>query len=553
MKKILLLTVLLATIALAQNFTFEGIPNPATVGQKYDITITATENTGNVKLYLVVGSDAKEFVIPTDTTFDGTSEVTFPLEFTYAGNGVKLRCVDPIDGDIGESDAFDINAGASSKWLIVAPGQTYAPGTPTGKTGTGSVTAGDSADYNVYVVDKWYNDKGGSDIPELETTDLFGHVPETANVGVNKIELRTAGSRTVTVKGGSYTQDVCNVIVNAGAVTQLQILAPDQVNLPGDDSTTANGPKKKAYPGTTGTPGKASVGSPYIVKIWAVDKCWNVVTSYGPYEVNVFESGNNTDLTSTTDDTIKSGKNDNVNVKFTTDSPTNIYAKDSNGKNTSYNTSVEVLAGIDSLTATLNPAIVPKDVHSTLHIEAYESAKPVALDYAYVELAEGPKESFHIEDSTKIVDGKWELTIVNGIAETEVWASAETTYVLKVTAGEQTRNVTLNVKDITGLTIAPNPWKYGAAGHNAINFSYKVEQAGAAEVMLLITDIYGNVVYKNIFTSGTPVQPGQQTISWDIKNGKGNSISSGMYQAVLKITLTNLSTEVLRKNLMVIW
>ncbi|MEA3310873.1 MAG: FlgD immunoglobulin-like domain containing protein, partial [candidate division WOR-3 bacterium] len=129
----------------------------------------------------------------------------------------------------------------------------------------------------------------------------------------------------------------------------------------------------------------------------------------------------------------------------------------------------------------------------------------------------------------------------------------ETTYTIRVTAGEQTKDLTLTIKELTELLVAPNPYKYGSPGHDEIKFMYKVAQAGAAEVLLLIADPYGNIVYKATYTSGEVVSPGQQEISWDGTNSKGNRIASGMYQAVVKITLTNLSTEVLKKNFMVIW
>ncbi|MQY71227.1 hypothetical protein GH141_04770, partial [bacterium] len=116
MKKVALMTVLLVSFVLAQKFTFEGIPNPATVGEKYTITITAHEGTGQANLRLVVAGQPKTFVRDTIINFGGTTTWTGPVEFTYAGSGVRLRCVDPNDGDVDDSDPFNTIPGPAAKW-----------------------------------------------------------------------------------------------------------------------------------------------------------------------------------------------------------------------------------------------------------------------------------------------------------------------------------------------------------------------------------------------------------------------------------------------------
>jgi len=540
MKKVALLTVLLVVAASAA-ITFPS-GEPSKVGVQVDVTITGS---GEAFLY-VISEGNQQWVYPTRVNLPYNNKI----EITRPGNGFRLLARGAQDDT---SEAFDVVVGDPNRWQILAPGEVPDSGLATstiGKHGSAAVTAGDPENYTISICDKWWNPVTGSQTPSLETTDPFGHLPATPVVGGNSIELRTAGSRYVKVYGGGLTlADSSKVTVNPGEATQLLLICPDQEPLQGDDSTTT----QKSYPGTKGSPQKATVGSSYAVKIRAVDKCWNLVSTYGPYAVDVFDAAKN-NLTATTADTIKQGKNDNVNVKFTTPSPgTDIYAEDGNGKKTAYNTNVEVLRGIDSLVVSLNPAIVPKDVHSILHIEAYQSGVKVVLGEAYVELISGPKESFHIKDSTDVVEDKWRLRILDGVAETEVWAEAETTYTIRVTAGEQTKDLTLTIKELTELLVAPNPFKYGSPGHDAIKFIYKVAQAGAAEVLLLIADPYGNIAYKATYTSGEVVSPGQQEISWDGTNSKGNKIASGMYQAVVKVTLTNLSTEVLKKNFMVIW
>lgn len=546
MKKILLLTVLLVAAASAAiTITFPD-GKPTTVGVPVRVVITAG-SAERVDLFVNPGNQtwacSTEVYLGDDFKYDGNVEITHP------GTGLTLYASKGAES--GESEPFDVVAGSAAKWLIIAPGETAAHGEadePDGKTGTGSVTAGDTADYNVYICDKWNNDVGGSDTPGFTSTDQFFRVKSAASP-TSEIELRTAkATQTITVSGGSLTSDFSNVKVNAGPAAKLITLDKGEEQVAGDTtSSLANYPGKKISDSTLAR--WAIQGVPYVVDVCAVDVCWNTVTTYSASEVNVWTGSDN--LTDSTANSIANGFANDVPVWFESSDITigiPIVAKDNAATPlTSYSTLVKVQPAITSVVVDLSPDTVPTGVHSQLTATAFIGQNRAGSGFKNtVKLIWGPAIYFHIEDDVIETNSEGEAT-------TEVWADSAGEYGIEVTAGTHSDTVVLYVQEKPGLSIYPNPFKYGAQGHDAVNFSYKVEQAGAAEVMLLITDIYGNVVYKNIFTSGTPVQPGQQTISWDIKNGKGNSISSGMYQAVLKITLTNLSTEVLRKNLMVIW
>lgn len=553
MKKILLLTVLFVAAASAA-ITF---PNgaPTTVGVQVDVSIPGT---GSANLYVISNEGNQYWVFP-------YQNVSLPysgkIEITHPGTGLKLLARGVADDS---SEAFDVVIGDANRWQILGPGETAVAGdarSTTGKTGTAQVTAGDADDYTVNICDKWWNVTTGSQTPVLSADDPFVGLPATPAVGTNSIELRIAtdnngGVKTKVTASGGLTQDVSNVSVLVNTVTQLLIVCPGELQLPGDDSTTAS----KAYPGKRGVPEDASMGSPYPVTVFAVDKCWNWVKNYtGTGEVTV-QGNTQGDITVTPKPTISGGKAD-VSVLFTASSTNgeNLSASEANGgKQTSYDTKVVVREGVTSIEYTLVPSMLQPNIKGTLSIFPMIGSAHVTADYPVaVERTTGTKEGFWIQDFYNESDSnntKLDVkTVTGGEAKVYVWASAESTYVLKVTSGGYDTTLTFGVKEISGLSIAPNPWKYGAQGHDKINFTYKVEQAGAAEVMLLITDIYGNIVYKNTYTSGTALEPGQQTISWNAVNSKGNRVASGMYQAVLKITLTNLSSEVLKKNLMVIW
>ncbi len=544
MKKILLLTVLLvAAASAAMTITFpEG--KPTTVGVPVRVVITAGSAS---EADLFVNPGTKTWVFETSVelknfTYDG------PIEITHPGTGLTLYA--SKGAEFGESEPFDVVAGPAEKWLLIAPGETHAAGEadePDGKTGTASVTAGDTADYGVHICDKWNNDVTGTDTPTFTSTDQFFRVISAA-VPTSKIELRTAGTKTVTVKGGSLSDDNSSVLVNVGPAAKLITKDSFEVLVPGDTtSSLASYPGKKMTDSTKAR--WATQGVPYVVNIYAVDNCWNTVTSYSASDVNVWTGSDN--LTDSSANSISGGVAPNVPVWFESSDITigiPIVAKDNAAAPlTSYSTLVKVQPAITSVVADLNPDTVPTGVHSKLTAIAFIGQNRAGSGFKIsVKLISGSAIYFHIEDD--VIE-----TNSDGEASTDVWADSAGVYDIEVTAGTHSDTVRLWVIEKPGLSIYPNPFKYGAPNHDAIKLNYKVDQAGAAEVMLLITDIYGNVVFKNIYTSGAAVEPGQQTIMWNGLNSKGNRVASGMYQAVLKITLTNLSSEVLKKNLMVIW
>ncbi|MBA7653474.1 hypothetical protein ES703_61323 [subsurface metagenome] len=302
---------------------------------------------------------------------------------------------------------------------------------------------------------------------------------------------------------------------------------------------------------------------PYKVNVHVVDTVWNTVTNYptgdsvlvtgGPAEplggFYAVEGGIAKDVEATFVIADADGKD--------------IYAVNKAGNlTTEYPTKVFVDEGVLFIEASFDKPIVPSNVSATLTAMAYlDSATTVGAGFPItVELVDGPAGGLYIKNPLKGDSSDTKLTIETistGEATAKVWAEAESTYTIRVTAGDQSQDLDLTVQELKKLLVAPNPYKYSVHGDIPINFIYKVEQigqGGASEVVLLIADPFGNIVYRVTYDLSAPqTDPGQQTILWNRTNSKGNRIASGMYQAVLKITLINGETKVLKKNFMVIW
>src|SRR5436190_2941022 len=172
--------------------------------------------------------------------------------------------------------------GGAEKLQGLLPGETAAPGTPTGKTGTPlAQVAGASIANGIVVnaVDANWNVAGlATNTVTLTTTDSNASVADdnsgaTGNMSLvsgsgtlSSLTFKTAGTRTITATASGLTASTsANIPVNAGAFTKLQLVVPGETAAPG----TATG--------KTGTPNAQLVGMSFDTTVNAVDADWNVV------------------------------------------------------------------------------------------------------------------------------------------------------------------------------------------------------------------------------------------------------------------------------------
>ena len=174
------------------------------------------------------------------------------------------------------SSAVAANVGAFAKLQLLVPGETAAPGSGSGKTGTPSAeTAGTAYSVTVNAVDANWNLVNTNDTVRITSTDTHATLPANAALaaGTRTISLtnNTAGSWTVTatdITHGSIPANTSpSITVAAGAFTKLQLLMPGETAAAG--TTT----------GKTGTPSAEAAGTAFNVIVNAVDANWNVVNT----------------------------------------------------------------------------------------------------------------------------------------------------------------------------------------------------------------------------------------------------------------------------------
>jgi hypothetical protein len=169
-----------------------------------------------------------------------------------------------------------VSAGPFSQLQVLLPGQTAAPGTLTGMTGSPSAqTDGTAFSVVVNAVDLGFNPvSSATDQIAIGSSDANALLPASASLinGTNlfTVTLETAGSRTVTASdltNGGIPETSSSVTVDTAPFTKLQVLLPGETAAPGTPT------------GKTGTAAAQTAGAAYKVTVRSVDLDWNLVKS----------------------------------------------------------------------------------------------------------------------------------------------------------------------------------------------------------------------------------------------------------------------------------
>ena len=174
------------------------------------------------------------------------------------------------------STTIAVSPNTYSQLLVVAPGQTNAPGTTSGVGGTATAqTAGTAFAVKVLASDAYGNlINTVTDTIGITSSDATAVLPASAALvnGTNSFNVtpKDAVSQTVTATDsttGTQTGTSSAITVNAGALAKLQLLMPGETAAPGTGS------------GKTGTPNAQTAGVAYSVTVNAVDANWNLVST----------------------------------------------------------------------------------------------------------------------------------------------------------------------------------------------------------------------------------------------------------------------------------
>jgi hypothetical protein len=275
-----------------------GTPTAQTSGTAFNVTVNAVDAAWNLVSSThtvgITSSDANAALPVNAALVAGTKIFSVTLKTVGAQT---LTATDITDGTktADVSSPVTVNAGVFTKMQLLVPGETAAPGTVAGKTGTPSVaTAGTAFNVTVNAVDANWNLVSTNHTVGITSTDPNAALPANAalvaGTGIFSVTLKTAGTRTVTatdITNGTKTANTSpSITVNVGAFTKMQLLVPGEAAAPGTVS------------GKTGTPTVETAGTAFNVTVNAVDANWNLVSTN--HTVGITSSDPNATLPSNT-------------------------------------------------------------------------------------------------------------------------------------------------------------------------------------------------------------------------------------------------------------
>src|SRR5439155_648282 len=212
-----------------------------TAGTSYSVTVNAVDANWNLVSTVtdtvgLTSTDANAALPANTALVAGTRS----LSLTNKTVGTwTLTATDITDGfkTANTSPPITVNAGAVTKLQILVPGETAAPGTGSGKTGSPTVqTAGAAFSVTVNAVDANWNLVNTNDTVAISSSDTNATLPAvaalTAGTQTFSVTLNTGGTATITATDntdGSKTASTSpSITVNAGAFVKMQLLVPGE-------------------------------------------------------------------------------------------------------------------------------------------------------------------------------------------------------------------------------------------------------------------------------------------------------------------------------------
>jgi hypothetical protein len=205
-------------------------------GTAFNIKITArdagnstvTAFTGTVNLTTNAGT-----ITPTVSASFVNGVVTQSVTLNLSGINRTITATQTGGSATGTSNTFTVNAGAFVKLQLLVPGETAAPGTGSGKTGTPTAqTAGVAFNVTVNAVDaNWNLANTIVDSITLSSTDSIATLPAKdaliAGTKTLSVTLKRAPSQTITVRDASDTTKTANtspsITVNVGPAAKVRV------------------------------------------------------------------------------------------------------------------------------------------------------------------------------------------------------------------------------------------------------------------------------------------------------------------------------------------
>jgi len=513
----------------------EGTPSGQSAGAPFSLTVRAVDAFWNlvpgVNDSIALGSTDAFAGIPARTALaNGQALLTARL---YRSGSQRIWASDltqPVARP-DTSSAVTVTGGTFSRLLILAPGESPAPGTATGRTGNATDQSINFAfTVTVLATDQWWNPVTGvGDVARITSDDPLAQLPADHSLANGRAEF------TVRLARGGYNQIcVSNVTRPAisGGCTQVRAITSGfhleaEVN-----------------------PAQAGAGEPFTLTVKVTNDAGSVIgeiNSFVTLEVqnaSTREGGRGTLLTSQFQ--LLQGQR-SVSETYSFAEPIVIVARDDAGNAPATSNAITITPGAPAaIRVSSDPAWVGGNKHATVSarlIDAYDNGipdQPVA---------------FTLTQGTGTVTAIDSLTSPQGVYRVDFLSPRHPEIDrLHFSAGGVEADFDLETAFVDPgapgghVTNYPNPF------HPPLQptlIAYKLDDA--AGVVLRIFTLRGDLVHRQSFERGEAGgRAGLNEVPWDGRNGRGDVVASGGYIAEIEAHGTGETLHVMRRKIAVV-
>jgi hypothetical protein len=512
-----------------------GTPTAQTAGNPFTITVRAVDQYWNlvsgVNDRIKVTSTDLYAWMPSDTVLIN-GQVLIPVRLHKSGSQtISAADSDNVAVQPNTSSPVTILGGSFARVLILAPGETPAPGTVTGRGGTATDQSINYAfTVTALATDQWWNPVSGpTDVVHITSGDPLAQLPpDQAMVNGQAdlvMRLSTGGFQLITVS--DVTQPS-----KTGSTTQVRAIS--------------SGFHLEAAI----TPSTARAGEPFTLTVKVTNDAGSVIQEINSFvTVQVQNSGTSAPgqgTLLTTQFQLLQGQR-SVSETYTFAEPIVIIAHDDAGNAPATSNVITITPGQPTaIRLTSDPPWVGGNRHATLSarvVDDFENGVPAQ------------PLTFAVLSGTGTLGATDSMSDAGGYGRADFLSPRNPEH-------DQIRAASSSLAQILDLEVAfVDP---SAAGGNAYSYpnpfhppsqpgtiAYKIDDD--ADVTLRVYTQSGNLVLRKEFARGAQGgRAGLNEFVWDGKNGKGDIVGSGGYVVLIEAQGTGETLHVIRRKVAVV-
>jgi hypothetical protein len=534
---------------------FTGTPDTQSAGTPFNVQVRACDAFWNrvsgINHRLGMSSTDAFAAFPANPAL-ANGEVLLSVTLFKSGSQT-ITAADLDDSNITPhtSTPVQIVGGAYARIVIVVPGQTLAPGTPSGQDpdrGTAE-SINISFQVDVYATDQWFNPVTGvSDMVRvISPTDARAYsMPDSVELPHDFQLVDGHGEMRVRMTSGGFQQLMASNVTQPSmptSMTQMEVIE--------------TGFHLQAFMGPDNQPDTAQAGEQFALTVRLTNDAGSVINegaaSNAFVNVTVFQSGGNGQTLPAR------GRLDNTRFQllqgerimpefYTFAEPITLEIRhDATEIQPATTERITIVPGApDSLLLSSDPTWVRGNKHATL--------SALLIDRYHNGIPDQPM-TFALVSGGGEVTPTDSLTDATGVALADFHSAREPQVSrVRATSGNLVKELDIETAFVDpnapGGTIAsyPNPFHPGEA---PTTIAYKLDDN--AHVTLRVFTLSGGLVLRQEFPMGEPGgMVGMNEFVWDGKNGKGDLVSSGGYIVVVEAQGTGETLHTMRRKIAVV-